>query len=123
MRPISYGIRLSREACGGADRRKSCCGRSFAMSKLPVGEAISHCTTIDSLQKALDHSYRHLLDAAKADWHRLFAGNDPADACVTVRVPDEVIAEELATIPRADFLPARRRPGKPRLRRRQARRS
>ena len=34
---------------------------------------------------ALDQSYRRLCDAARSDWERLF-GEDPADACVTVRV-------------------------------------
>lgn len=33
---------------------------------------------------ALDQSYRRLCDAARSDWERLF-GEDPADACVTVR--------------------------------------
>ena len=34
---------------------------------------------------ALDQSYRRMRDAARADWERLI-GEDPADACVTVRI-------------------------------------
>ena len=37
------------------------------------------------LRHALDFRYRHLCQAARADWERLF-GKDPADSCVTVRV-------------------------------------
>jgi len=40
---------------------------------------------IAGLRHALDSSYRRFVEAARADWERLF-GSDPADACVTVRV-------------------------------------
>ena len=40
---------------------------------------------VDGFRHALDSSYRRLVEAARADWERLF-GSDPADACVTVRV-------------------------------------
>lgn len=43
---------------------------------------------ISGFRKALDFRYRAFCQAARADWERLFAGNDPADACVTVRIAD-----------------------------------
>ncbi|MFL6515406.1 MAG: hypothetical protein ACJ8M1_10325 [Chthoniobacterales bacterium] len=69
------------------------------MSTRPSEEAISNCRTIESLQRALDHGYRGLLDRAKADWQRLFGGYDPSDSCVSVRISDRIIAEELTGTP------------------------
>jgi hypothetical protein len=46
---------------------------------------IEKAEIIAGLRHALDSSYRRLIEAARADWERLF-GSDPADACVTVRV-------------------------------------
>jgi hypothetical protein len=73
----------------------------FAMSTTPFQEAISNCTTIESLQRALDHGYRDLLDRAKADWQRLFAGYNPSDSCVSVRISHRINAEELTATPHA----------------------
>jgi hypothetical protein len=42
--------------------------------------------TLAGLRHALDFRYRRLCQAARADWERLFSDNDPADACVSVRV-------------------------------------
>ena len=47
--------------------------------------------TIAGLRHALDLRYRRLCEAARADWERLFGSNDPADACVTVRVAGEPV--------------------------------
>ena len=41
---------------------------------------------VAGLRHALDLKYRRLCEAARADWERLFGDNDPADACVSVRV-------------------------------------
>ena len=41
---------------------------------------------IAGLSHALDLHYRQIRQAAHANWKYLFAGRDPADACVTVRV-------------------------------------
>jgi hypothetical protein len=40
---------------------------------------------ITGLRHALDVSYTRVLDAAKERWDRL-EGNDPSDACVSVRI-------------------------------------
>jgi hypothetical protein len=44
------------------------------------------CELIDGLQHAIDQNYRRLLESAKAQWERNFAGNDPSDACARIRV-------------------------------------
>ena len=41
---------------------------------------------IKGLQDAIDKNYRRLFKAAKTQWERSFAGKDPSDACVIVRV-------------------------------------
>ena len=46
---------------------------------------IRDCQTIRALHDVLDRKYREALQAAKADWQRLFAGADPSDLCVSVR--------------------------------------
>ncbi len=40
----------------------------------------------EGLRHALDKNFRRLLESAKKDWERLFAGKDPSDACVNVRI-------------------------------------
>ena len=41
---------------------------------------------INGLRQALDMNYARLLETAKQQWERNFAGKDPSDACVSVRV-------------------------------------
>jgi hypothetical protein len=41
---------------------------------------------IDGLRQALDMTYARLLETAKQEWERNFAGKDPSDACGSVRV-------------------------------------
>lgn len=41
---------------------------------------------IDGLRQALDMNYAGLLETAKEEWERNFAGKDPSDACVSVRI-------------------------------------
>jgi hypothetical protein len=49
-------------------------------------------TVIDShrliagLRQALDMNYARVLAAAQTRWEAHFAGNDPSDACVSVRI-------------------------------------
>jgi len=62
-----------------------------------------HFRTIDALQKALDQTYRRLIETARTDWKLLFAGREPADGSVSVRISDDELAEELGGIPHAGF--------------------
>jgi hypothetical protein len=41
---------------------------------------------ITGLRHALDMNYARVLAAASTQWDRNFAGKDPSDACVTVRI-------------------------------------
>jgi hypothetical protein len=41
---------------------------------------------IDGLRQGLEINYSRLLETAKRQWENNFAGNDPSDACVSVRV-------------------------------------
>jgi hypothetical protein len=41
---------------------------------------------IDGLRQPLDLAYARLRETAKNEWERNFAGKDPSDACVSVRV-------------------------------------
>jgi hypothetical protein len=41
---------------------------------------------IDGLRQALDMKYARLLETAKQQWERNFAGKDSSDVCVSVRV-------------------------------------
>jgi hypothetical protein len=41
---------------------------------------------IAGLRHALDMNYARALDAARREWERSFAGKDPSDACVSVRI-------------------------------------
>jgi hypothetical protein len=44
---------------------------------------------IEALQLAIDKSFQRLLETAKTQWKRSFAGKDPSDACVRVRIDPE----------------------------------
>ena len=60
---------------------------------------------IEGLQRAIDRNYRRLLDAARADWERLFTGKDPSDACVSVRINSTAVESSASTKLRAGYLP------------------
>lgn len=64
---------------------------------------IANAEVVAGLRHTLDLQYRQFVQAARADWERLF-GSDAADACVTVRVS----AKEPAAIRGSSFLKSRR---------------
>jgi hypothetical protein len=41
---------------------------------------------ITGLRHALDVNYARVIDTARSQWERYFEGNDPSDACVSVRI-------------------------------------
>lgn len=65
---------------------------------------------IEGLQRAIDRNYRRLLQAARADWERLFAGKDPSDACVSIRV-SSATAIKAPGLPGSGFLKLRKPEG------------
>lgn len=38
------------------------------------------------LPRAIDNSFHAMIERARQDWQRRFAGQDPSDACVTVKI-------------------------------------
>jgi len=58
---------------------------------------------IRALRHALDSNYSRLLETAQQQWDRNFAGKDPSDACVSVRVTSG------DSLPTAGILRRRRR--------------
>lgn len=41
---------------------------------------------VQGLRRALDQSYTQLREKAQAEWQRRYAGRDPSDVCVRVRI-------------------------------------
>jgi len=68
------------------------------------GEHISLRDSIENLRQALDLAYAQLRERARNDWERHFAGNDPSDACVSVRITAGV-----SSLPTAGIIRRRRR--------------
>ena len=53
------------------------------------GLTVTSLTDIESteaVQRALDNKFRRLVTHARTQWEQRFAGKDPSDACVTVRI-------------------------------------
>jgi hypothetical protein len=42
--------------------------------------------TLERLKRAIEISYRRLFESAATEWEQRFAGQDPSDACVRVRI-------------------------------------
>ena len=63
---------------------------------------------IEGLRYALDRNYRRVLATARADWERLFAGKDPSDACVSVRVTVGETNPQTRSVRSSGFLKARK---------------
>ena len=49
-------------------------------------DRISNRHMIEALRRALEKNYSRILQAAGTEWERRFAGKDPSDACVTIRI-------------------------------------
>jgi hypothetical protein len=71
-------------------------------------EAIK-CEMIEGLQHAIDRNYRRLFEAANHQWEQNFAGKDPSDACVSVRI--SAVDVEARPVPASGFLPTRKSSG------------
>ncbi|MDQ2919715.1 MAG: hypothetical protein M3R10_07555 [Verrucomicrobiota bacterium] len=53
------------------------------------------------LRKALDQKYGQVVNAARKHWERNFAGKDPSDSCVSVRVSRNTLASSRPSFRRA----------------------
>ena len=74
----------------------------------PFQKELTKVEMIAGLRHALDLRYRRLCEAARSDWERLFGNNDPANACVTVRVAGEPVAIQSTAVRGSGFLKSRR---------------
>jgi hypothetical protein len=64
---------------------------------------------ISGLRHALDVNYERVLDSARQQWERHFAGNDPSDACVRVRITSGKPTAAVIRKPKATLLYGTRR--------------
>jgi hypothetical protein len=72
--------------------------------------AMIKCELIEGLQRSIDNSYRRLFESAKQEWERRFAGKDPSDDCVNVRINSITAETPAKALPRAGYLPKPLRP-------------
>jgi hypothetical protein len=64
---------------------------------------------ITGLKHALDVNYERVLDGARQQWERYFQGNDPSDACVSVRITSGKPSAGVIKKPAASLLYAARK--------------
>ena len=57
-----------------------------SLQKPATRARISNRELVDGLQRALEQKYSGILRAAGNEWERRFAGDDPSDSCVSVRI-------------------------------------
>ena len=89
-------------------------GIVFAHLMLAMGTTGSHsaaieaamlkCETVEGLQRAIDNSSRRLLESARDEWERRFAGKDLRDACVSVRITGPDPAVQVQGVPGSGFV-------------------
>ena len=60
--------------------------KSSSHSQILADNFIDSRRLITGLRHALDVSYTRVLEAARERWEQHFEGNDPSDACVSVRI-------------------------------------
>lgn len=49
-------------------------------------DRISNRDMAEGLRKALGKNYARILQAAANEWERRFAGKDPSDSCISIRI-------------------------------------
>ena len=60
--------------------------------------------TVEALKRAIDNSSRRLLESARDDWKRRFAGKDPRGACISVRITGLDPAAQVQGVPGSGFV-------------------
>jgi len=60
--------------------------KSASQTQILSDNFIDSRRLITGLRHALDVSYARVLKAANEQWEQHFAGSDPSDACVSVRI-------------------------------------
>jgi hypothetical protein len=52
----------------------------------PAKPIINNPRLISGLKHALDMNYARVMEIARNEWEHTYAGKDPSDACVSVRI-------------------------------------
>jgi hypothetical protein len=60
--------------------------KNYPQNQALLAGRASEGELITGFRHALDQSYSRIFTAAANEWHRLFTGKDPSDACVSVRI-------------------------------------
>jgi transposase-like protein len=60
--------------------------KTFAQRPDGANNLVETRGIISGLKQAFDLDYPRLLEAWKREWQRTYAGKDPSDACVSVRI-------------------------------------
>ena len=60
--------------------------KSSSRNQIVSETVIDSRRLIAGLRHALDVNYARVLNAGRGQWERYFEGNDPSDACVSVRI-------------------------------------
>lgn len=69
-----------------------------------IEAAMLEYETVEGLQRAIDNSSRRLLESARDEWERRFAGKDLRDACVSVRITGLDPAAQVQGVPGSGFV-------------------
>ena len=83
--------------------------KSFSRTQILSDNIIDSRRLITGLRQALDVNYNRVLSAARKQWERHFEGNDPSDACVSVRITSGKPSAGVIKKPAASLLYATRR--------------
>jgi hypothetical protein len=59
---------------------------SLLQTHAPAKPIINNRRLISGLKHALDMNYARVMEIARNEWEHTFAGKDPSDACVSVRI-------------------------------------
>ena len=64
---------------------------------------------VEGLNRALDKNFQRVRENTRREWESRFAGPDPSDACVSVRI-HTAPQDRLSALPAAGFLAPKARP-------------
>jgi hypothetical protein len=73
-----------------------------------IENEMSQFELVEELQRVIDRNFRRLLETARNNWERNFAGKDPSDACVSVRTHSAETAIKTRAVPSSGFLKGRK---------------
>jgi len=83
--------------------------KSSSQTQIVSDSIIDSRRLITGLRHALDVNYSRVLGAAREQWERYFEGNDPSNACVSVRITSGKPTAAVIKKPAASLLYGTRR--------------